>query len=260
MASLRYAGLAAAGLAAVLSASACADHPGTAAMVGNHTISQSAVDKYVDDAQRNATFRKAYDAGQVTAYKQEVVGRLVNHQLLHEAVQQEGLHVTDADRTAATNQFIQQVEQSQQATINASDLPKLADENGIPKDRYAQWIDDQAYQYVLVRHLGQDADTSDAALRQYFEQAGGTQQGLKFEDYRDKIADTIRYQAGQAKYAKFMQGLSKKHKVKVNPRYGTFDPVRGSFSDADPLVAQEKSSASPAPQVQQQQQQQQQQQ
>jgi hypothetical protein len=222
-------------------------------MVGNHTISQSAVDKYVDDAQRNATFRKAYDAGQVTAYKQEVVGRLVNHQLLHEAVQQEGLHVTDADRTAATNQFIQQVEQSQQATINASDLPKLADENGIPKDRYAQWIDDQAYQYVLVRHLGQDADTSDAALRRYFDQAGGAQQGLKFEDYRDKIKDTIRYQAGQAKYAKYMESLSKKQKVKVNPRYGTFDPVRGSFSDTDSLVAKEKASASPTPQVQQQQ-------
>jgi hypothetical protein len=251
--SLRCVGLAAAGLAAVLSTSACSDHPGTAAIVGDTTISQSRVDKYVTDAQRNATFRKSYDAGKVTGYKQEVVGRLVNHQLLHKAVQQEGLHVTDADRTQATTLFIQQVEQSQQATINASDLPKLADENGIPKDRFTQWIDDQAYQYVLVRHLGQDADTSDAALRQYFDQAGGTQQGLKFEDYRDKIADTIRYQAGQAKYAKFMESLSKKQKVKVNPRYGTFDPVRGSFSDTDPLVAQEKASASPTPQVQQQQ-------
>ncbi|MFL6074015.1 MAG: SurA N-terminal domain-containing protein [Mycobacteriales bacterium] len=246
MPSLRYAGLAAAGLAAVLSASACSDHPGTAAIVGGTTISQSTVDKYVTDAQRNATFKKSYDDGKVTGYKQEVVGRLVNHQLLHAAVRQEGLQVTNADRQAATDLFIQQVEQSQQATLNAKDLPKLADENGIPKDRFAQWIGDQAYQYVLIRHLGQDADTSDAALRQYFDQAGGSQQGLKFEDYRDKIADTIRYQAGQARYAKFMQGLTRKQKVKVNPRYGTFDPVRGSFSGTDPLVGQEKASPSPA--------------
>jgi hypothetical protein len=244
--SLRYAGLAAAGLAAVLSASACSDHPGTAAIVGDTHISQSTVDKYVTDAQRNATFKKSFDDGKVTGYKQEVVGRLVNHQLLHEAVRQEGLEVTNADRQAATNLFIQQVEQSQQATLNPKDLPKLADDNGIPKDRYADWIGDQAYQYVLIRHLGQDADTSDAALRQYFDQAGGSQQGLKFEDYRVKIADTIRYQAGQAKYPKFMQSLTRKRKVKVNPRYGTFDPVRGSFSDTDPLVGQEKK-ASPTP-------------
>lgn len=254
MRSLRRAGLVVAGLAAVAAtASACSDHPGTAAIVGDTTISQSTIDKYVNDAQRNATFKKAYDGGKVTGYRQQVVSRLVNHQLLRAAIAQEDLHVSAADRQAAINNFVNQLEQQQQASFDPKDLPKLADENGIPKSRYDAWVDDQANQYVLIRHLGQDADTSDATLRQYFDQAGGTQQGLKFEDYRDRIADSLRYQAGQARYAKFMESLSRKQKVKVNPRYGTFDPVRGSFSTTDPLVAQEKSSASPAPQVPQQQ-------
>ena len=178
--------------ATVLSACGSTAHPGTAAVVGSHRITTSAVQAQVA-AFRDAVAeqRKGPAQPEPAGLTRDTVRNLVISDLVEKAMHDHGLVVTD----------------SEVAQARASDARQLGGETG------------------LRQALLQEKGVVPADIDDFYRRLLGMSKlaGISGQDPNTE--------QGTAALRKTLADSARNLKVEINPRYGTWDPQKITFGD-----------------------------
>ncbi len=160
----RLALLAAAGLA-VLTLSGCGDEPvraGAAATVGDVRITTAALNSLVTRGLSDPQAEQQLGADKA-AFQRQTLSRLINHEVLSQAAEEQGVKVTDGQIDARIAQFQQQAGGAQQ-------LEQQAAQNGINKQDLRRFVADIVLNEAIGDKLTADVQIPQAQLEAAFAQ------------------------------------------------------------------------------------------
>ncbi len=150
---------------AVLLLSACGDelaNPASAAVVGEDSITADQLQERVERGLADPQAAQQL-AGDRTGYQQEVLGQLVNRELLEVATDREGISVTDGDVEAELQQIAEE-----NGGIEA--LEEQAAQSGLPREDLRNVVRDVVLEQQLGDALTEDVDIPEADLQAAYDQ------------------------------------------------------------------------------------------
>jgi len=160
----RLALLATAGLA-VLTLSGCGDNPvraGSAATVGDVRITTTALSELVARGLADPQAEQQLGADKA-AFQRQTLSRLIHHAVLAQAVEQEGVKITDGAVDARIADFERQAGGAQQ-------LEQTAAQSGVAKEDLREFIRDLVLNDALADKLTADIDVPQAQLEALFKE------------------------------------------------------------------------------------------
>lgn len=221
----RHLGLAVGSVAAAIALSSCSTVSPDAATVGPVHISQR---DFEDDLhtlltndgfkQQAATIKSAAEAGAVTSdLTRGVLNLEIRQQLVHLVARAEGVTVgqpATADEAAAAYGF-------------------SADTWGaLPAGFQNRWASAIAEQQ-LVQNIFTQRTPDDAAVSAFYEQNKDQVQGQTLEQVRPQIVQALQGQSFQ----KAIADVADKAGVRVDPRFGVWDPIKAAVAKLTPPTA-----------------------
>jgi parvulin-like peptidyl-prolyl isomerase len=161
----RLALLAAAGLAVVLALSGCGNEPvraGAAATVGDVRITTAELHDLVTRGLADPQAEQQLGADKA-AFQRLALGRLIQHEIVTKAAEEEGVKVTDGAVDARIAEFERQAGGAQQ-------LEQTAAQNGVAKQDLRRFIQDIVVNEALGDKLTADIEVPQAQLQAAFQQ------------------------------------------------------------------------------------------
>lgn len=226
---------------------ACESRPGAAAFVGDTRIGDSRLQEITDEGLGDAAVRAGVKS--VSEYRGVVLSRLIKHELITAVAKKVGVTVTDGE-------LAQVLTAEQQRAGGAKQLEDAiaAAPLGVPKRQIEPFFRDLIALDEIGAELTKGQILSETELRAFYDQNGGAGIG-PYEQIKQQVIDAVRRQhAGQAtqKYVTdYLGGV----RVKVNPRYGSFDAAKFFDAQQAPVLKpapddffRAQSSAQPQPQ------------
>ena len=150
---------------AVLLLSACGDelaNPASAAVVGEDSITADQLQERVERGLADPQAAQQL-GGDRTGYQQEVLGQLVNRELLEVATDREGISVTDGDVEAELQRIAEE-----NGGVEA--LEEKAAQSGLPREELRNVVRDVVLEQQLGDALTEDVDIPEADLQASYDQ------------------------------------------------------------------------------------------
>jgi len=150
---------------AVLLLSACGDqlaNPTSAAVVGEDSITADQLQERVERGLADPQAAQQL-GGDRTGYQQEVLGQLVNRELLEVATDREGISVTDGDVEAELQRIAEE-----NGGVEA--LEEKAAQSGLPREELRNVVRDVVLEQQLGDALTEDVDIPEADLQASYDQ------------------------------------------------------------------------------------------
>jgi hypothetical protein len=235
----RRAGLLAGLLAALVGVTGCQLHPGAAAFVGSQRITESEVDRVTDGA-ATATGKTPSQSDRTTLRRQ-VTEQLVQRIVLDRVGRDLGVRVADSEVEAQINLG------AKQAGGRAALLKQVGGQ-GLSAER----LQTAAHIQVTVAELeGKLAKVTDSELQAAYASSGAAQQGISTLEARPTLLGQIAQQRnGGNLLQQRVVAFVKRVKVRVNPRFGSFNASQLTLSAVatDPLIRDLSSPKAPVAQ------------
>ncbi len=230
--------LAALALVAPLLVTGCQTRVGVAALVGSARITETQLQDATADGLRAPAVRKVA-GGQPALYRQAVLSRLIQHELLTGAGRKLGVRTTEGALQKAMSELVAQYQGKAQLEQN------YAQNLAIAPDQIEGAVRDLVMFRAIGATLSENLTFSDADLKQAFDQRSADQASLTFEQYKPTALEQVKQRAASAAASKYLASYVGKLKVSVNPRYGRFNASSVSVvPETDKLVRD--STAAPA--------------
>lgn len=150
---------------AVLLLSACGDgqaNPGSAAVVGEDSITADQLSERVDQGLADPQAAQQL-GGDRTGYQQEILGQLINRELLEVATEREGVSISEGDVEAELQQIAEE-----NGGVEA--LEELAAQSGLPREDLRNVVRDVVLEQRLGDALTEDVDIPEADLQAAYDQ------------------------------------------------------------------------------------------
>jgi foldase protein PrsA len=154
---------------AVLLLSACGDgqaSPGSAAVVGEDAISADRLAERVDQGLADPQAAQQL-GGDRTGYQQDILGQLINRELLEIATEREGISVTDGDVEAELQRIAEE-------NGGMESLEEQAAQSGLPPEDLRNVVRDVVLEQRLGDALTEEVDVPEAELQAAYEQSIGS--------------------------------------------------------------------------------------
>lgn len=201
---------------------ACESRPGAAAFVGDARIGDSRVQDLIDEGLSDPAVRAGVKS--VSEYRVVVLSRLIKHELLTGVAAKVGVKVTDGEVTKVLTAEQKRAGGAQQLQDAVAAAPL-----GVPKGQIVPFFRD----FILLDEIGAELTKgqvlTETELKAFYDQNGGAGVG-PYEQIKQQVVDALTRvrstQAAQKYVTDYLRGV----RVKVSPRYGTFDAAK--FFDA----------------------------
>ena len=217
-------------VAGLLPLTACEPRVGVAAYVGDTRISDARVQQLVDEGLSDPDVREGVQ--DVAAYRQMVLSRLIKHELITGAARRLGVRVTEGEMA--------QVLASEQQRAGGRDEFRAALARpplGVPPSQIRSFFRDLVLLDEIGTELSKDVTFTEAELREFYQANGGPETGQTFEQLRPRVIEVMRSRRAQQEAANYLRSYLRDVPVKVNPRYGRFDPSKLSDPRQAPVLA-----------------------
>lgn len=202
--------------------SACESRAGAAAFVGDTRIGDSRVQDLTDAGLGDPAVRAGVKS--VSEYRGVVLSRLIKHELIARVAAKVGVTATDGEVAQVLSAEQQRAGGAQklEAAIAAAPL-------GLPKGQIEPFFRDLILLDKIGAQLTKGQVLTEAELRAFYDQNGGAAVG-PYEQIRPQVLQALRRQRAARETEKYVKDFLGQVRVKVNPRYGSFDAAK--FFDA----------------------------
>ncbi len=213
---------------AVLQLTACQSRPGAAAFVGDTRIGDNRVQDLTAEGLRDPIVRSGVK--DVAAYRGVVLSRLIKHELIVRVAAKAGATVSDGDVAQVLTSERARAGGAKQLASAAAAAPL-----GLPASQLAAFYRDLILLDKIGSALTKDLVFTDAELKDFYDRNGGADVA-PFEQLKPRVLQAVRQQrAGQAT-EKYVNDFLGAVRVKVNPRYGTFDAAKFFDTNQAPVL------------------------
>jgi len=205
-------------VACLLPLSACEWRPGAAAFVGDTRIGDNRVQDLTAEGLRDPAVRRGVQ--DVSAYRGVVLSRLIKHELITRVAARVGANATDGEVAQVLSAEQQRAGGAKQLEAAVAGAPL-----GLPKDQIEPFFRDLVLLDQIGSELTKDEVFTETELKAFYDANNGSAVG-PYEQIKQQVIDAVRRQRAAQETEKYVKDFLSGVRVKVNPRYGRFDPAK----------------------------------
>ncbi len=197
---------------------ACESRPGAAAFVGDTRIRDNRVQELTDEGLKDPAVRKGVK--DLSAYRGVVLSRLIKHELITRVAAKLGVTATDGEVAQVLASEQQRAGGAKQLVAAVAGAPL-----GLPPGQLEPFFRDLILLDQIGAELTKGLVFTEAELQAFYDENGGAAVG-PFEQVKPRVIEAVRAARASAETQKYVKSFLGTVRVKVNPRYGTFDPSK----------------------------------